>query len=437
MLIALALLALAAASLGLARLVEPVPSWYYQIAWWSYIVGLDDVNRRLSGRSLLRDRPGHFAWLCAASVAWWTLFEALNLRLGNWYYVMSHTGRAMRWASGVVAFATVLPGILETLILFEHRGWPRSLRVRPWRWSARADAVCWALGAACFVLPLVLADVFFPLTWGSFVLLLEPWNRRHARRSFLRDLQAGEAAPIARTLLAGLACGVLWEAWNYWARSKWIYTVPFFDEWKLFEMPLLGFLGFPPFALECLVVLRALGAAGERLRARLGGAWRPAQAAAWIAVAGATAVVFEAADRVTVDSFYVPLARLELLPEDARRRLAQAGVESPERLARVRPGEVGDVPPAALERWRETDALVAHRGLGQERARALGRLGIDEVADLSAWAPDELARALRSPDPRDRFLERRARVWTRSLPTVRAAGPAGPPARAPDRRASR
>ena len=53
-----------------------------------------------------------------------------------------------------------------------------------------------ALGVACLVLPLLWPDVFFPLTWGSLVFLLEPWNRRHARRSFLRDLEAGEAGPL-------------------------------------------------------------------------------------------------------------------------------------------------------------------------------------------------------------------------------------------------
>ena len=44
---------------------------------------------------------------------------------------------------------------------------------------------------------------------------------------------------------------MLWEFWNYWAIGKWIYTVPIpFAGPKIFEMPLLGFLGFPAFAVE-------------------------------------------------------------------------------------------------------------------------------------------------------------------------------------------
>jgi hypothetical protein len=53
---------------------------------------------------------------------------------------------------------------------------------------------------------------------------------------------------------AGMICGLLWEFWNFWTKSKWIYTVPFVGDIKLFEMPILGFLGFAPFALECYVM---------------------------------------------------------------------------------------------------------------------------------------------------------------------------------------
>jgi hypothetical protein len=53
---------------------------------------------------------------------------------------------------------------------------------------------------------------------------------------------------------AGFICGFLWEFWNYWAPSKWIYTAPFMQELKIFEMPVAGFLGFGPFAWEYFVM---------------------------------------------------------------------------------------------------------------------------------------------------------------------------------------
>jgi hypothetical protein len=421
--IVLGLLGLAGSTLGLALLFEPAVRWYYQLAWWSYIALADGLNRRLGGRSLVLDRPRRFLALCALSVAWWCVFEAINLRLGNWYYVMDDPQRAARWAGGVLAFATVLPGILETVMLLETLRWPRRVRVRPLRWGRGLDAACVAAGALFFALPLAWPDAFFPLTWGSFALLLEPWNRRHARRSFLRDLEQGDAAPIVRTLAAGLACGVLWELWNFWARTKWMYTVPGFEEWRVFEMPVAGFLGFPPFALECLVVVRWVEAVGERVAARGRMLARAAAAAAAVLGAGFTAAVFAAGDRVTVDSFSRPVAATRALPEDARERLDALGLSSLEKLlralrdpdARAAWAAPSGLTPAQLGEVYERAALVAHQGLGDDRARQLERLGIRDRTALRTWTVPALAAALRAQEdgPRERFLERRVRVWLR------------------------
>jgi hypothetical protein len=415
-----ALAVLAAATVALLLLVDPVLTWYYHLAWWSYIVAADALNRRLAGRSLLRDEPGRLLVLALGSVAWWTLFEAINLRLGNWYYVMDPPSRAVRWTAGVFGFATVLPGIVETVRLVENLGWLSSVRVSPLRWSPGKEAGVLVLGAACFALPLVWPDLFFPLTWGSFVFLLEPWNRRHAARSFLRDLEEGEAGPFLQTLVAGLVCGALWETWNYWARMKWIYTVPGFEEIKVFEMPLLGFLGFPPFAVECLALVRAAEAAWPHLARRR--SFRAALAGASVVLAALTLAVFRAADAVTVDSFYVPVARLHTLPVEARHRLAGLGLDSPEKLLRALKTPAGQAEWSArsglsvpvLENVRSRVELVMHRGLGEDRALALQRLGIASVDDLARWDAATLATALRAQQgdrPRDRFLERRARVW--------------------------
>jgi hypothetical protein len=404
------------ATVGLVLLVEPIPSWYYTLAWWSYVAGVDDVNRRLSGRSLLRDRPRHFAYLAFASLLWWTLFEVVNLRLGNWYYVMSPASRAVRWASGAICFATVLPAIVETVALVENLGWLPSVRVAPLLWTARKRIAVLALGAASAALPMAWPDDFYPLVWGSAIFLLEPWNRDHARRSFLRDLERGEAGPFLRTLLAGLVCGGLWELWNYWARTKWIYTVPGFEDVKLFEMPVLGFLGFPPFAVECLVVLRFLGAVADR-----GSAAARHRARVAAAVLGPVAVLgmFAAVDRVTVDSFYAPTEQMASLPAGDRERLAAAGLRSPELLVRRLATDGGraewaartGIDREALRAHHDRARLVMHRGIGDARAVQLASLGVHRVEDLARWDTADLAARLRTGDPRDRFLERRVRGW--------------------------
>ena len=59
-----------------------------------------------------------------------------------------------------------------------------------------------------------------------------------------------------RLLLSGLICGILWEFWNFWAGAKWVYSIPYLNGFRVFEMPLAGFLGFPPFALICYLMYR-------------------------------------------------------------------------------------------------------------------------------------------------------------------------------------
>ncbi len=425
MALALPLLVFAVATAGLTLLVEPFVSWYYQWAWWSYIFAVDALNRNLSGHSLFRDEPRRFFWLAGASVALWTFFELLNFRLGNWYYVMDHPAPAVSWTRGVVAFATVLPALYETEALLRHLGILRTVSVAPWRWSPGWTLACVLLGVACFTLPLAWPELFFPLTWGSFIFLLEPWNRRHAAASRLRELELGEAGPSLRWLLAGLVCGVLWETWNYWARVKWMYTVPGFESLKVFEMPAAGFLGFPPFALECVAVVAFLDALGRRLRERSFRWWRGAVGAASVVAAAGTLVVFAAADRITVDSFYVPVARLDVLPAADRETLGTAGLESPERLVRALRDEAGLAEWSArtglsvelLRQHRESAALVLHQGLGDGRVRELVGLGIRTREDLARWEPEALAAALEANDARGphRFLERRARVWLEGL----------------------
>jgi len=112
-----------------------------------------------------------------------------------------------------------------------------------------------AAGVLAAALPLVLVSAWLvPLVWVAFALLLEPLNSRAGRPSWLADLRAGNASRLFGLLGAGLVCGVLWEFWNYWAATKWTYTVPYVGGVKIFEMPVLGYLGFPAFALECFAM---------------------------------------------------------------------------------------------------------------------------------------------------------------------------------------
>jgi len=188
------------------------------------------------------------------SIAIWLVFELANLSLKNWYYINMPDVLWIRWAGYCLAYSTVLPGIFETTELLGSLNIYKNASIKRIAITPKWYVIFYIIGTIFLIAPLVLPEYCFPLIWGGVFFLLEPINHRFNGRSLLRDWERGSPQKFYLLLAAGLICGGFWEFWNYWAITKWIYTVPFFDELKLFEMPLLGFLGFPPFAVECYVI---------------------------------------------------------------------------------------------------------------------------------------------------------------------------------------
>src|SRR4030043_203927 len=88
---------------------------------------------------------------------------------------------------------------------------------------------------------------------------LEPLNYWLKGKSLLRDWERGNPQVLYTLLISGFICGGLWEFWNYWAGAKWHYTVPILGDVKIFEMPILGYFAFSPFAVECYVIYAFIG----------------------------------------------------------------------------------------------------------------------------------------------------------------------------------
>ena len=111
------------------------------------------------------------------------------------------------------------------------------------------------IGAAMLIGPLVWPSRYLAApVWLGFIFLLDPINTRLGGPSLTADLRRRQYDRLINLMLGGLLCGVLWEFWNYWSRAQWHYTVPIMEDVKIFEMPLLGYFGFPAFALECFTM---------------------------------------------------------------------------------------------------------------------------------------------------------------------------------------
>src|ERR1043166_9889292 len=216
--------------------IPPVPTWFYVLAWYPTLVALDQVVVLLGGESLLA-RPPELAAMLWWSAVIWFLFEAINFRLQNWYYVFLPPHRLDRWVGVTISLATVVPAVLLPERVLDRLGaWP-DLRSRPVPLELRHLLIAWWTGWVLVGAVLLFPRYLFPLTWGAVWLIAEPLlYRRDPERSLFASLARGSWGRIARLLAAGLAAGILWETFNAMARGRWIYTVPFLEDWKLFEM---------------------------------------------------------------------------------------------------------------------------------------------------------------------------------------------------------
>jgi hypothetical protein len=241
---------------------EVVGRWFTPIVWTGYVLFIDAINHKVRGRSLLVDDRREFLIVCVISVATWWLFELYNaprfwrsdLELW-WHYHNLEPNLFLRRIGYDWAFATISAAMFETAELLGATLF-KTTPIRPViTFSRREKIALIAIGAFCALIPLILVSEWLvPLVWLAYILLFDPLNALAGRPAVITDFGRGEWRRPLALLAAGGICGVLWEFWNYWALSKWTYTVPYLGNVKIFEMPVLGYLGFPPFAIECWAI---------------------------------------------------------------------------------------------------------------------------------------------------------------------------------------
>lgn len=234
-------------------------TWFYIFAWWPFILILDSVNYRKSGASPLFSPSRTTAFMLFVSVGVWLIFELFNLRLQNWSYHGLPAQAWQRWLGYTLAFASVIPAIYELSELFFHYLRERKTSFVHLKNTAAFRGCCFVLGLTCLVLTLVWPQVFFPLVWLGFFLLLEPINYHLGSACFLQELAEDNWGRFRSWGLAGLSAGFTWELFNFWAGSHWEYHLPYLDFARVFQMPVFGYIGFMPFALEVFVLYSLLG----------------------------------------------------------------------------------------------------------------------------------------------------------------------------------
>lgn len=243
--------------------IELISVNFFVFIWWSYILLVDGFLFWRTGTSLFFRLRAKILILMVLSYLFWEFFELINLRLANWRYVTTSPFRETAKIPffKMLAFGSTLPGILETheILKFFRLGsrftinWERMGKFFQWAWWGRPRCLWVSVGIAMIFAVLVWPFYLFWIVWIATIFIFDPLVEKGGGHSIFCELRQGKVRTFCRLLVTGLVCGFLWEGWNYWAGLKWVYDVPFVGDLKIFEMPLLGYLGFTVFAVECYV----------------------------------------------------------------------------------------------------------------------------------------------------------------------------------------
>ena len=249
-----------------------VAVWLTPIMWTGYILAADAFLYRRKGSSWLTTRRREFPLVLLLSVGVWLLFEVLNFHILNWSYHSVPANPIVRDFAYFWSFATIMPGVFitsEIISTFIPTRFLHNHQIRSDEVFIGAGWLWFLCGLLMVVIPLLLptpiASYLFGSVWIGFILLIDPINDQMGAPSFRRMLRERTYWPILSLLAGGLVCGFLWEAWNFQALQygggHWLYLVP--EPLRIFglhygKMPLLGMLGFPPFALELFTMYHFL-----------------------------------------------------------------------------------------------------------------------------------------------------------------------------------
>lgn len=396
---------------GLYFLIYDIPKWnvlWYAFGWYGYLLIVDAIIYLRQGRSFLTHRRRELLEMMFWSVPFWFLFEAYNFVIKNWYYVF-----ALRsdWLQGVFAwmsFATVLPACFVHAELLKSLGLFSGLRIRPMNIYRGLRQLFLYFGAACIFFPVILPRYAFWMVWGATLGVPDVINYYNGAPSILGDLEEGRPGRLYRLLIGGMIAGLVWEGLNYWARCKWIYTVPGLESVKLFEMPIPGFLGFPVLAVEAFAFYSLLShfLRGGRnwdqddfkqVGRRLARSYFPAAGLAVIF----SVISFIGVMHITLQSRRPLLRELNGITTREIGALHDAHIHSPEQFfdqaipsRMVSLGKKTGIPVEKLDDFRKELSLALHKGMGIPDAKMLMAVGVEQVTDLLIWNANDLYQAL-------------------------------------------
>ena len=226
--------------------------WGFFPMWLGYCLTTDAIVFKRKGTSLIkRNVKKYIALFLVSAPAWW-LFELFNNVLQNWHYEGRQYFTNLQYIIlASLSFSTVIPAVFETAELAGTFKRIKKIKSNNKIIITNSTAVkLFATGIIMLTVILFFPKYFYYLIWISIYLIIEPINLLLKNRTLLEYIREGEWKLIITLALGCLICGFFWEMWNFYSYPKWIYHLPFVNFLHVFEMPLLGYIGYIPFSFE-------------------------------------------------------------------------------------------------------------------------------------------------------------------------------------------
>ena len=226
--------------------------------WFGYILAVNGLCVVKTSTCPMIRHQKRFWLLFPVSTAFWWFFEYLNRYVQNWYYIGVEDFSPFAYVVfATVSFSTVLPAVYSTYFLiggFFAKSKSPNADTYVLVLSEKTAWLLFTIAVISLFFLGIFPNVLFPFLWVSPFLMVVSIG------ALLRD-SAGfqlDKTDVPAGALAALICGFFWEMWNYYSLAKWEYAIPYVNAYHVFEMPVLGYGGYLPFGLECIMICNAV-----------------------------------------------------------------------------------------------------------------------------------------------------------------------------------
>jgi len=238
-------------------------------AFIGYFFILDGILcRRTRGISMLSKQRGILLPMAISSAIGWGFFAYLNFFVNsNWCYPFGNEMSQLSfYIYAFIGGMTLSPlvfvtyYIFQTIPLFKNR-YRKGLQIvltRPMQIGVLIANIC-----AMFAVSYFPNELFVMLWIGPTLIFATILDMLGIWTPFQSIAKRGDWNSLAIFALACFLQGFLWEGTNFLSASHtplhsyvpgfWIYSIPYVDIAHVFEMPILGFFGYMPYGIFCLV----------------------------------------------------------------------------------------------------------------------------------------------------------------------------------------